>query len=183
MNAEQQLIERAKAGEMAAFEQLYADHYHFVYRYIYYRVGQRPLAEDLTADVFERMVAKIDGYQDKGKPFVAWLYTIAGNLVRNHIKRENQINWSPLDERDETDDEAVSTQVDSKLVQENLIEALNQLTEEQRQVTLLRFLAGQPIAQVAQTLGKTETGIKALQRRAINALKRILEKEGSHVTK
>ena len=181
MTTEQDLIKRAQAGEADAFERLYEIHYKPVYTYIYYRVGQRPLAEDLTSDVFERMVTKIDSWQPAGKPFIAWLYTIAGNIVRNYMKRENYIEWHPLDERDSDDGESLMAQVGKKIQIEQLVKAMVQLTEDQRQVILLRFIKGKPIAAVAETLGKTETGIKALQRRAINALGRVIAEEGVHV--
>ncbi|MEM8856750.1 MAG: sigma-70 family RNA polymerase sigma factor [Chloroflexota bacterium] len=181
MTDETNLIKRAQRGDPDAFEELYDRFYAPVYTYIYYRVGQRPLAEDLTSDVFERMVTKIDDWRPMGKPFIAWLYTIAGNLVRNHIKRNNRIEWLPLDERDSDLGESLMAQIGKKLQKEQLVRALNQLTEEQRQVIVLRFLQGDSIAVVANALGKTETGIKALQRRAIQALGRNLGQEGAHV--
>lgn len=183
MTTEQDLIKRAQEGNGDAFERLYELHYLPVYTYIFYRVGQRPLAEDLTSDVFERMVTKIDTWRpsEDGKPFIAWLYTIAGNLVRNHIKRDKHFEWLPLDERDSDDGESVMAQIGNKMQKEQLAKALLELTEDQRQIIILRFIKGQPIAVVAETAGKTETGIKALQRRAINALRRALETEGVHV--
>lgn len=181
MTTEQDLIKRAQVGEADAFEQLYETHYQPVYTYIYYRVGQRPLAEDLTSDVFERMVTKIDSWQPTGKPFISWLYTIAGNLVRNHVKRENSIEWNPLDERESDEGESLMAQVGKKIQIEHLAKAMVQLTEDQRQVILLRFIKGKPISAVAEMLGKTETGIKALQRRAINALGKVMAEEGIHV--
>lgn len=181
MTDETNLIKRAQNGDPDAFEKLFDRFYAPVYTYIYYRVGQRPLAEDLTSDVFERMVTKIDDWRPMGKPFVAWLYTIAGNLVRNHIKRNSKIEWLPLDERDSDLGDSLMAQIGRKLQKEKLAQALNQLTEEQRQVIILRFLQGEPIAAVARALEKTETGVKALQRRAIQALGRTLGKEGTHV--
>lgn len=182
MTNETDLIKRAQGGDPAAFEQLYDHFYTPVYTYIYYRVGDRPLAEDLTSDVFERMVTKIDDWRPMGKPFIAWLYTIAGNIVRNHIKRQKRIEWLPLNERDAEYGDSLMAQIGKKLQREQLAQALNQLTEEQRQVIILRFLQGESITAVAESLGKTETGIKALQRRAIKALGRILETAGGHVT-
>lgn len=72
-------------------------------------------------------------------------------------------------------------QIGKKLETEKIAEALNQLTEEQRQVIILRFLQQQTVTTVAKAIGKSDASIKSLQRRAINALRRILEKEGAHV--
>ena len=182
MMNETDMVKRAQSGDPEAFEQLYDRFYTPVYTYIYYRVGDQALAEDLTSDVFERMVMKIDNWKPMGKPFIAWLYTIAGNLIRNHLKRQNRIKWFSLNDGDEDTGESLMTQIGKKLQHEQLARALTQLTEEQQQVIILRFLQGESIAAVAAAIGKTETGIKALQRRAIKSLGRILEKEGVHVT-
>ena len=72
-------------------------------------------------------------------------------------------------------------QIGKKLEREQIAEALNQLTEEQRQVIILRFLRQEPVKTVAKMIGKSDASIKSLQRRAINALRKILEKEGVHV--
>lgn len=174
------LIEKAKAGDSEAFEQLYAQFHQPIFTYIYYRVGNQHLAEDLTGDTFVRMVSKLDTYQANDKPFLAWLYTVAGNLVRDHMRRANLVQWMPLNERDSDEGESVMGQIAQKLKQEQLVSALRELTEEQRDVIVLRFIEGRSIKDVASHLGKTLTGVKALQRRAINALRRQLEMEGVH---
>jgi RNA polymerase sigma-70 factor (ECF subfamily) len=181
MSSEQTLIKAAQRGEKEAFETLYDQHYLAVYKYIFYRVGQRPLAEDLTSDVFERMVAKIDTFRIGDKPLIAWLYTIAGNLIKNQVKRQQLLTWLPLDERQADSEDGVGTQVADKLTHEKLRSALSHLTEEQQQVIVLRFMQDQPTRDVAQLVGKPESSIKALQRRAINALRRQFEQEGAHV--
>lgn len=180
MSSEQKLIRDAQKGSRKAFEELYEQHYEAVYKYIYYRVGERPLAEDLTSDVFERMVAKIDTFKVGNKPLIAWLYTIAGNLVKNKMKRQNLVTWLPLDEQQSSKEQSVSNTIAAKLSAEQLRDALQHLTEEQRQVIILRFLQDERIKDVAEQTGNTETGVKALQRRAINALRRTLTEEGSH---
>lgn len=181
MTTEQQLIKQAQKGNLSAFEALYERHYTAVYTYIYYRVGERPLAEDLTSDVFERMVTKLDSYVIGERPFIAWLYTIAGNLVKNHHKRNNRIQWLPISEQDVQEEDNLMKRLSKKLSMEQLSEALEALTDDQKDVIVLRFLKSESISTVAESLGKTETGIKALQRRAINALRRELQKDGAHV--
>lgn len=181
MISEQRLVRDAQQGNKRAFEMLYEQHYDAVYKYIYYRVGQRPLAEDLTSDVFERMVAKIDTFEPGNRPLIAWLYTIASNLIKNKMKRQNRLTWLPLDERQSSDEQGVIATIAARLTREQLAAALQQLTEEQRQVIILRFLQDERIKDVAELLGKTETSVKALQRRGIGALRRVLDQEGVHV--
>lgn len=180
---ETDLIKQAQAGEPAAFSELYARHHKAVYTYIYYRVGERQLAEDLTSDVFERMVKQIHTWRPVGKPFVAWLYTIASNLVVNHIRRHGRFEWLSISERDDVSSESLMTLISRNLEREQVAAALNELTEEQRQVIILRYLQQQPVKAVAKAVGKSDASIKSLQRRAINALRRMLEfeMEGDHV--
>src|SRR4029079_4126878 len=79
------LVERAQAGETEAFGRLY-DHYSdTVYRYIYYRVGGKATAEDLTSETFLRALRRITDFTWQGRDFGAWLVTIARNLVTDHV--------------------------------------------------------------------------------------------------
>ena len=80
------LVERAQDGDGEAFGQLY-DHYaDTVYRYIYYRVGGKATAEDLTSETFLRALRRIGTFTYQGRDFGAWLVTIARNLVADHFK-------------------------------------------------------------------------------------------------
>ena len=80
------LVEAAQGGETEAFGRLY-DHYSdTVYRYIYYRVGCKATAEDLTSETFLRALRRIGTFTWQGRDFGAWLVTIARNLVADHFK-------------------------------------------------------------------------------------------------
>lgn len=175
------IIKQAQSGDSEAFEQLYDLYQQPVFSYIFYRVGDQQLAEDLTGDVFVKMVTKIQTFQPGGRPFLAWLYTVAGNQVRDHVRREKRLTWLPLNETDSDGEDGLMTKIGRRLKQEQLIAALDELTDEQRQVIVLRFIEGEPSAAVAKKLGKSLTGVKALQRRAIGALRRLLEQEGAYV--
>ncbi len=177
---ETKLIEQAQSGDPDAFEQLYELYHQPVFSYVFYRVGNQQLAEDLTGDVFVRMVSKINTFTPGQRPFLAWLYTVAGNLVRDHMRREKRLTWLPLNERETDGEDGLMSKIGRKIKQEQLVAALAELTDEQRQVIVLRFIEGEPSQAVAKKLGKTLTGIKALQRRAINALRRQLEQEGAY---
>jgi RNA polymerase sigma-70 factor (ECF subfamily) len=181
MVSEINIIQQAQAGDKAAFEQLYNSHHQAIFTYIYYRVGEQRLAEDLTGDVFVKMVSKIDTYVSDERPFIAWLYTIAGNLVRDHIRRQQRITWLPLQDQEKDHKESLVNTVDQQLTQEEILTALEQLTDAQREVIILRFLKGETTPIVAKTIGNTVTGVKALQRRALSALKKQLQQRGVYV--
>ena len=84
---EQSLRAAAASGSHEAFGDLYRQSRDTVQRYLLRRLnGDRHLAEDLTHETFARALARIDTYQEMGRPFVAWLLTIAGNLVVDYYK-------------------------------------------------------------------------------------------------
>ncbi len=169
------LIERAKLGDSEAFTQIYEDSYSRIYSYIYYRVSNREIAEDLASEVFIRLVRKIDTYEDKGRPIIAWLYTVAGNLVRDHYRKDSRIQWMPIDDREIVSDEDPTLQIDLDLSSERLKEAIKHLTEDQAQVIILKFVDGWSNRKIADVMGKQEGSIKSLQHRALRSLRRILE--------
>jgi RNA polymerase sigma-70 factor (ECF subfamily) len=173
---EARLIQRAKQGDPAAFAEIYEHCQPLIYRYIFYQLGDAVTAEDLTSEVFIRLVEKIDRFTYRGRPLLAWLYTIARNLVTDHRRRAGKTQPLTLD--GQLTDEAVDIEgsVLGKLTQRRLTIAITQLTEDQRQVILLRFIEGLDNATVAAVLGKSVNAIKALQHRALTSLRRILEK-------
>ena len=176
--SESQLIEKAKACDEEALSELYRRHANTVFRYVYYRVGDREVAEDLVGDVFVRALEGLPSYRHTGVPFEAWLYRIAQARVIDHYRRQAVRRVAPLDEQlpdgEETSPDRVAAQSDEV---RRAWEALTRLTDEQQQVISLRFIAGRSTAEVAALLGKTEGAVKALQSRALASLRRLLEAE------
>lgn len=176
---EAELIEQAKQGDSAAFRELYEQNYSRIFSYIYRRVSNQHLAEDLAGDVFVRLVTKIDTYEHRGQPLLAWLYTVAGNLVRDHHRKNSRVQWMPLNEREEGSDPRPDSVADLMLTSDVLAQAVNELTEEQAQVILLKFAEGMSNAEVAKIMGKREGSIKSLQHRALRSLRRLLDSNDS----
>jgi RNA polymerase sigma-70 factor (ECF subfamily) len=177
---ERALIRSAQQGDDDACTALYNLHYDAVYRYCYYRVGNVDLAQDLTSEVFVRMVDKLDTFKVRGRPLLAWLYTIARNLITDAHRRQGKVAQIPLDEASTLasgDEKNLAEGIDRKLEADCLAAALRHLTEEQRQVILLKFIENRDNAQVALLVGKTEGAVKALQHRGLRALRRALAKE------
>jgi len=171
---EAKLIQRAKDDDPEAFAQLYERNQPAIYRYIFYRVEDVATAEDLTSEVFVRMVEKIDHFTYRGRPLLSWLYTIARNLIADHY-RSREI---PLDKHTAANLVGMtnlSEIVENKLKQERLARLFHYLTDAQRQVILLKFIEGFDNKKTAQILGKSVGAVKSLQYRALAALRRILE--------
>jgi RNA polymerase sigma-70 factor (ECF subfamily) len=177
-NDETRLIQQAKKGNPAAFAQLYDQYQPAIYRYILYRVDDADTAEDLTAEVFVRLVERIDRFTYQGRPLLAWLYTIARNMVTDHHRHAGRSLPLFLDGQWAGDVADPEEAAEDRLAQRRLVTALACLTEDQRHVILLKFVEGMDNDTVAQTLGKSVGAIKALQHRALDALRRILEGSG-----
>jgi len=175
---EARLIQRAKEGDPAAFAEIYDRHQPAIYRYILYRVGDVATAEDLTGEVFVRLVERVDRFTYRGRPLLAWLYTIARNLVTDYRRRAGQAAMLPLDEQLVAEVDDMEQVTERGLAQRRLAAALTHLTEDQRQVIILKFIEGLNNAEVARTLGKSVGAVKSLQHRALAALRRALERNG-----
>ena len=169
-----ELVVRAKAGDETAFTQIYERYASAIYRYIYFRVGERELAEDLQAEVFLRMLEGIHRYEDRGWPISAWLYRIARDRTIDTIRRRQSRPQLPLEAWGGSCD-GPETSVGAQLDSEELHHTLTELTDEQRQVIQLRFLAEMSIHEVAHKLNRSEGAVKALQHHGMQSLARRLQ--------
>lgn len=176
---EKELIQRAQQGDLAAVSELYNSHVDRIYHYVRYRINDEQTAEDITAEVFLRAIEGLGSYNDQGVPFIAWLYRIARARVIDYWRSLKHRQTTPLDDPLLQDslvvvDEAINTDF---LQHRSLRLALQQLTDDQQNVIILKFMQGLGNAEIAQVLGKTEGAIKALQRRALESLARLLNEE------
>jgi len=173
------LIERAERYEHQALTQLCELYYRDVYSYIYYRVSNVQDAEDLTDDVFLKMVEAIRSCRAREeKSFLGWLFRIANNSVIDHRRRQAVRDHLPLDEKHLPAHDGPEIPIEKKFTHGRLQQAMLKLTDEQQQVIILKFVEGLSNAETAQILGKPEGAIKALQHRGLVSLRRILDGEG-----
>lgn len=167
------LVRRAQNGSVSAAGELYTTYHEKIYRFIWGRVYDSQLAEDLTGEVFTKMVISLPDYREMGLPFQAWLYRIARNLVIDYHRKNSNHQSVPLEsvkevQEDETSPEEKAQQT---LTFEAVREALEHIEPTQREVVELRFLAGLPLKDVAETLDKTVASVKALQHRGLASLR------------
>jgi RNA polymerase sigma-70 factor, ECF subfamily len=174
------LVERAQAGDSDAFGLIYDRYLDTVFRFIYFRVGNRPLAEDLTADTFLRALKRIGSFTWQGRDLGAWLVTIARNLVADHFKSGRyrlEVTTGDVLDADQADrgpEGSPEAAVVDHITNVALLSAVKQLNPEQQECIVLRFLHGFSVAETAHAMGKNEGAIKALQYRAVRALHRLL---------
>lgn len=177
---EESLIRQAKRGRKAALIEIYMQNYDPIYKFIYFRVLDESLAQDLTSEVFVRMVARIQSFSYRQQSILAWLYTIARNLMIDHFRVQGKQTKLPLSEKMASNGRSPDELIYLRLTQQQLAQAMTCLTDEQHQVILLRFVDGYRLKEVAQLLGKSEGAVKAMQHRALAALRRMLNEEFSY---
>ncbi len=175
---EPKLVRQAKTGDSEAFGVLYDAYMERIYRFIYFRVEDQQTAEDISSQVFLKAWENLGRFQIGGTPFLAWLYTIAHNAVIDHY-RTRKVTASLEDVRLSYPGHAESVEngIDSAVEMKSIKTALLTLTDDQRQVLLLKFIDEMSNEEIAQHLGKREGAIRALQMRGLKALaKRLPEK-------
>ena len=167
------LVERAQGGDRNALEELYLLHFDRIYSYLHMSVGNRHDAEDLTTQTFLKMLESITRFRWRSAPFSAWLFRIAHNLAMDHFRSSRR--WQPEEDvpepigESEPSAEAVAFQA---IGRQSMLELIEGLSQEQRQVLTLKFVFNLPNAEVATILGKTEGAVKSLQHRALVSLQK-----------
>lgn len=174
---EESLVRQARSGDSEAFGQLYDACVERVYRYIYFRVSHEETAEDLTSQVFLKAWENLDRYKAGGSPFIAWLYTIARNLVIDHYRSQKEfvsledVTLSAPEEQNPVD------QTELRFELQALRDALQFLTDDQQEVLILKFIVGLPNDSIARMMKKQEGAVRALQMRGLQTLAKYLQAE------
>lgn len=172
------MIAQAQQGDEAAVSALYETYLQAIFEYIRYRVDSTALAEDLTAEVFLRMVRNLPNYKEKGIPFRAWLYRIAANLLIDHYRQHQKNSVVSLSEDYENDD----TDPLNRLADEErflrLRQAMRELPADYQDLLVLRFVEELPHGEIAKIMNKTAMALRAMQHRALKALAVEFEKMG-----
>jgi len=174
-NEVEKIVEAAKQGDAKAFESIYQLFSDSIYRYLYYMVGEKETAYDLTSQTFLKAYENIKSYRFKGYSFSAWLYKIAHNVAVDNFR---SIKARPQEVSSDKTQEVVriaEQSFEEKVIDRMAIEsALGKLTEKQRQVMILKYIEQLNNPRIAEILGKTTSAVKALERRALNELKDII---------
>ncbi len=171
------LIQQAAALDREAFGQLYRRYVTRIHRYIAYQINDRVLAEDLTNQVFLRAMQAIGRYEHRSvSEFNAWLYRIAKNVVVDNWRSRR--DTVPLDEALVAErGETLDAHFESLARRDELRQAMARLTDDQRQVLTYRFGLGLTHGEAARLLGRNEPAVRALQFRAVSALRKIMARD------
>jgi RNA polymerase sigma-70 factor (ECF subfamily) len=173
---EEILIAAAVDGDQGAFGALYDLHIERVYRYCYYRTGNRPDAEDLTQETFMHAWRAIRRYRRGGAPFAAWLLAISHNVTSSHFRKPREVVAPDVSQTasDWGDPVAALAKNDAS---DAIRAAIGRLRRDHQRVILLRFVAGYSAAEVAATLGTTDNNVRVIQHRALARLRSLLSEQ------
>jgi RNA polymerase sigma-70 factor (ECF subfamily) len=166
-----QLLEQARRFDSDALRALHNRFYEAVYRYVHFKVGDPQASEDLASEVFVRVLEALRrGMAWRTTPD-AWIFGIARNVVADYYRQRSRQVEVALEEHQVTPDgDYLAGWVMALERQEALTQAIALLTDEQRDVILMRFMEGLSIRDVAEALNKTSGAVKGLQYRALRAL-------------
>lgn len=178
-------LDRARQYDAQALAEIYDRFAEPIYRYLYRYLGDAAQAEDLTSEVFLRLLHNINTSRGPRDHLSGWLYRVAHNLAMDWYRKHDRKEPLPLDLDDgdslidllPSDEELPADQVERQQTQEQVRAAIQKLTTEQQQVILLRFGEGLKITEVSHIMGKSTNAVKVLQHRAIRQLRKRLEQD------
>lgn len=171
---EEALIRQANRGDGEAFTRLYDMYMERVYRYVSYRVGIVADVEDLTQEVFLRAWNSIRGYQPR-KPFLAWLFTIAHNLVIDYYRKKGRQLEVTLDDLPLSTGGAEDPEMEEMVDRDTVRRMIANLSGDEQQVLMLRFVEGLDHSAVATAIGKSQGAVRVIQLRALRRLRQLLQ--------
>lgn len=170
------IVVRAQKADVAAYGELYDMFFTQVYRFVYFRVGNREDAEDLTEQIFVKVFQKISTYQERGVPFEAWLLRIARNHVidywrtkREHLSLEKGVGEP--DCRPTPEEEALG-----RIAYQEVLAAVQKLPETYQEIVILKFIEERDTHEIATILDKPDDQVRVLASRAIIKLRELLKK-------
>ncbi len=172
---DQQVLERARTYEAQALAEIYDRYAGPIYGYLYRVIGDAAHAEDLTGEVFLRLLQVLHTRRAPRDNLVGWLYRVAHNLAMDLFRRQKKGPAVPLAEELIAQGDQPSDLIEDEQVKQQLRARIRRLSSDQQRVVLLRFAEELPVAEVARLMGKSEGAVKILQHRALNRLRKLLQ--------
>ena len=182
MPAEWELIEKAKTGDRNALNEIVAECWQPLYRFISFKTGNPEEAQDIAQETFYRAFRTLNAYQKTDALFSTWIGRIATNLITDLWRKKGRspiMNDISEHLHELPGGENPAETIVNRETRETLVTLLTELPDEQRRVIELRILAGLPVKEVATAMDKSEAAIKLLQQRALKNLRAKLQDRGA----
>jgi RNA polymerase sigma-70 factor (ECF subfamily) len=169
-------VRRAASGDEEAAGTLFDSYYPRVFRYALGKLARPDDAEDVAAETFARVLRDLDRFKWKGGGFEAWLFRIASNLVVDHVRAAQR------ERADEAATEVLERTTPERAVlasetQAEIGRAVARLGDDQREVVLLRFVAGLDTLETGKVMGRNANAVRQLQHRALENLRQMMSEE------
>lgn len=172
------LLKHAQEMDSQALSQIHDQFYPAVYRYVRYRLENEQIVEDISADVFLRLLNHLHHRKGEIHDLRAWLLGTAANLVNDHLRHKYRRPTEDLEDYESLpSDESLHQSAEESEEHAAVRQAMQRLTPEQQHVLSLRFSQGFSVDETARIMQKTVGAVKVLQFRALNTLKRLLTGE------
>ena len=164
-----------KALNKKEMAEIYDQHYLSIYRYIFRQIGDVEVSKEIASDVFHRMVERNQNSTVHLEYLTSWLYCVARNIVADYYRRQQHRRHLSFDDKLIVSSHDTAENAETQIRTEKMRIALMKLTPDQRQVIILKFMEGFSNQEVADALSKPVSAVKALQHRALVALRRLLD--------
>lgn len=171
------LVEEAQSGSSESFGKIYDLLVGKIYRFVYFKIGKKEEAEDLTENIFLKAWENLKSFQDEGLPFEAWIYRIARNLIIDNYRTQKKS--VQLDAVMELEDNSLSPldYTELRLNYESALKALEKLSDSYKEIIILKFIEEKTNEEISNILQKPISHIRVLQNRAIKKLREVLKND------
>lgn len=176
-----ELVQKAADGDYEAYGEIYTAFLDRIFRYVFYQVKDKMIAEDLTEEIFIKAWRAISSYKGKRQSFSTWLYRIAHNHVIDYFRSNHHNESLAMEGFDNMDilGNVIDPEQEAEKywIQQELSELISCLPSQQKQVVILKFIECLDNREIEQIVGKSQGAIRIMQMRALATLQQKLSKE------
>jgi RNA polymerase sigma-70 factor (ECF subfamily) len=177
LEEEKKYIKEAQEGNQGSFGLIYNHYVSQIYRFVFFKVSVKQVAEDLTHEIFLSAWQNIKNYKQKQFPISSWLYQIARNKVIDYYRTDKKnISIDTEDSQEEMLGSEEQASLDIPLAIDKVKSLIKFLKPEYQDVLIMRYVEDLDHKEIANALNKSEGAIRLIQHRAINNLKELYAK-------
>ena len=171
--SEIEIIKNCQSGNFESFSEIYQFYFDTIYRFVFYKTLNKENAEDITSDIFMKILKKINTFDATKSSFKTWIFTIARNTIIDFYRAQKLTsNIEDVWDLDvfESDESSLTETLDKKISHEKLHKILKKLPTKTREILILRFWQGQSWQEIAEITGKSEASLKMKTGRTLKEL-------------
>ncbi len=172
------LMKNAKNGDTEAFGVIYSEYFTPIFRYVYFRVKNKEIAEDLVQTIFMKTLQSVGNFEDRDKEPLSYFFTIARNTIFDYWKKKKDVLIGDMESDISSIPDESETALSALRKNDTSIAlrcAVSKLPDEQQEIITLKFINDLSNREISRILGKKEDAIRQLQCRAIRNLKDIFK--------